>query len=492
MSNIPWRQQKSCQKSIEIVAREFFSIIDPSLVPQVLLLGFELAKPINETSFFLEPSGYGPAADGFIKIHELARQLGTAVRVSKVKSSQKRATGSKIERARFEDYKLAAENLLMVSPAFEHKQLHLSAPCEIGPYLVFVVLTLPQEVIARYFTLQKSENVGQSQSSHSFIESAIRIFLTESWGALKDWQFKKRFIERSSEELLKSASRNFMTSIQQNIELGSDQVSLFDAVDNVSLLRYEGSDAMGKILLAKHGHTNIVHKLRLSKPIPLKDSRKVRKFLELSDPNSCVVSDGSHIIGLGMIRGDYNPKQESLYCINFKGHYKWELLHDGNPLLSVCHGLPKMRVEGIDRNYFTALVNQVFTGLSASQTDRLWDITLSATQQKAGTMLVISDHAKSEARRLAGQSFKVEPLVLTEELVSQITSIDGAVLLDHDCVCHAIGVILDGIVSDKQGDASRGARYNSAIRYFGTNHSKHLILIIIISEDGMINLIPNG
>ncbi|MCF2487997.1 diadenylate cyclase [Dyadobacter sp. CY347] len=492
MSNLLWRQQKSSQKSIEMVAREFFSIIDPSLVPQVLLLGFELAKPIDETSFFLEPSGSDLGADDFIKIHELARQPGTDEKVSKVKSSQKRITGSQIERARFQAYKLAAENLLMVSPAFEHKQLHLSVPCEIGSYLVFIVLSLPKDVIARYFTLQKSENAEQNQSTRSFLESAINVFLSESWGALKDSQFKKRFMDRSSEELLKSAGRNFMTSIQENIEPGSDQVSLFDVFDNVSLLRYEGSDAMGKILLAKQGHSNIVHKLRLSKPIPLKDSRKVRKFLELSDPDSCVLCDGEYITGLGMIRGDYNPKQKSLYCINFKGHYKWELLHDGNPLLSVCHGLPKMRVEGIDRNYFTGLVNQVFKGLNASQTDRLWDITLSATQQKAGTMLVISDHAKSEARRLAGQCFKVEPLVLTEELVSQITSIDGAVLLDQDCVCHAIGVILDGIVSDKQGDASRGARYNSAIRYFGTNHPKHLILIIIISEDGMINLIPNG
>lgn len=128
---------------------------------------------------------------------------------------------------------------------------------------------------------------------------------------------------------------------------------------------------MGKILLAKEGYTNIVLTLRLSKPIPLNNSSKVSKLLELCDQNSCVVCDGDYILGLGMARGNYNPKQKSLYCINFKGHYKWELLHESNPLLSVCYGLPKIQMEGIDRSYFTAQLNQLFKGLSAAKIDRL-------------------------------------------------------------------------------------------------------------------------
>ncbi|MCF2447602.1 DNA integrity scanning protein DisA nucleotide-binding domain protein [Dyadobacter sp. CY345] len=491
MSNLHWNRQKSCQKSIESAAGKFFSLLDPGLLPQVSLLGVDPEKPVNETSLFLEQADSILEINDFIQIHVLARQLGISTGTSRIKSSRKKVTGSQIDRARFRGYKLAVQKLLIALPAFEDKQLHVSAPCEIGPYLVFIILTLPREVIARYFTLQRSENDGQTSPSHSVIESAISVFLSECRGHLQESQFRKRFIDRSAEELLKSAGRDFMTTIEDSIEFRPDQISLFDAIDNVSMLRYEGRDAIGKILLAKEGHTNIVFTLRLSKPIPLNDSRKVRKLLELGDQNSCVVCDGQHLLGLGRARGNYNPKQNSLYCINFKGHYKWELLHDESPLLSVCHGLPKIRMEGIDHSYFTAQVNQVFKGLNASEIERLWEITLSATKQKAGTMIVISDHAKSESKRLANQCFKVEPLVLTQELVNQITAIDGAVLLDQDCVCHAIGVILDGIVSDKQGDASRGARYNSAIRYFSTNRPKHSILIIIISEDGMINLIPN-
>jgi DNA integrity scanning protein DisA with diadenylate cyclase activity len=69
-----------------------------------------------------------------------------------------------------------------------------------------------------------------------------------------------------------------------------------------------------------------------------------------------------------------------------------------------------------------------------------------------------------------------------------ITAIDGAVLIDPTTTCYAIGVILDGLASNK-GTPSRGARYNSAIRYVET--CKYPCLAIIVSEDGSIDLVPD-
>jgi hypothetical protein len=69
-----------------------------------------------------------------------------------------------------------------------------------------------------------------------------------------------------------------------------------------------------------------------------------------------------------------------------------------------------------------------------------------------------------------------------------MTRIDGAVLLTPDCVCHGIGVILDGIATGT-GDPGRGARYNSAVRYATTAPAP--CVIVIVSEDGMIDLHPH-
>jgi hypothetical protein len=105
-------------------------------------------------------------------------------------------------------------------------------------------------------------------------------------------------------------------------------------------------------------------------------------------------------------------------------------------------------------------------------------------------MILISDDAPAEAARLGKQSFPIKPMKLSEAMVKKTTSIDGALLLDRDANCHSIGVILDGLASDK-GDPARGARYNSAIRYYEQFKGLKAMALVIISEDGMINLLPD-
>lgn len=108
-------------------------------------------------------------------------------------------------------------------------------------------------------------------------------------------------------------------------------------------------------------------------------------------------------------------------------------------------------------------------------------------EQRHGTMLVFSEKAKAEAHRLRKQSISIEPTLLTPELVRRITGIDGAMMLTPKGICHAISVILDGILTDV-GDPSRGARYNSALRYLGSTQSPTMCLVV--SRDGNVDLLP--
>jgi DNA integrity scanning protein DisA with diadenylate cyclase activity len=75
--------------------------------------------------------------------------------------------------------------------------------------------------------------------------------------------------------------------------------------------------------------------------------------------------------------------------------------------------------------------------------------------------------------------------------MDNLTAIDGSVLLDTQGVCHAIGVILDGIAKEQQGDPSRGARFNSAVRYVGSRAARSCV-VVVISEDGRVDVIPQG
>lgn len=103
-------------------------------------------------------------------------------------------------------------------------------------------------------------------------------------------------------------------------------------------------------------------------------------------------------------------------------------------------------------------------------------------------MLVVHRNAPAEADRLVPQAMAVEPVKLTPESLRAITNIDGAVLVSPDALCHAVGAILDGKATG-DGDPSRGARYNSAVRYRQAEGDD--CLVIIVSDDGMINLLPN-
>lgn len=77
-----------------------------------------------------------------------------------------------------------------------------------------------------------------------------------------------------------------------------------------------------------------------------------------------------------------------------------------------------------------------------------------------------TENAKEETYRLRKSGMPVLPIDITleETLIKSLTSIDGALICDIKGICYSIGVILDGETSDK-ADLSRGARYNSAIRY---------------------------
>jgi len=105
-------------------------------------------------------------------------------------------------------------------------------------------------------------------------------------------------------------------------------------------------------------------------------------------------------------------------------------------------------------------------------------------------MLVVSSDAAGEAERLGNQATQIRPVPLTTNMISRTTAIDGAVLVDLDGVCHGIGVILDG-PAHRHCTPSRGARYNSAVRYAYRRPAGRLdCMVVVKSEDGMVNLFP--
>jgi DNA integrity scanning protein DisA with diadenylate cyclase activity len=478
------------QISLQGTAESLFKKIDYKLNPKVFFLGLLVEEKEGSHAICLEPEECGFTPHNFSDIKNLASELEKVDEEKRIFHSHPIAQKNHERRITTKSYIEAINKILKRENIYGENEYFISYPTYIEGYLVFTILSLDKIILDSFYSLTRDKMDERYRIYRSFIDSTIEIYLRESAHALKDPDRGISAIERNVDELFRDAGKQFMYTVSSAGRNFEGLHGLYEACNEIASMKYEGAIGIGKMIIAPKDHKNVKISLQLKEPIRVSDYRKVRKFLELSNNDTSIISDSALIYGLGEIRGKYNPKEESLFVISFISHFKWELLHDNNPLMVVEYREPALPVEKINREKFYSDFPRLFKGISKEQIDDLWDISIEATKQKHGTMLVISENAINEAERLGKQCFPLKPIKLNDKLIQQITSIDGAVLLDENSICYAIGVILDGLATDK-GDSSRGARYNSAIRYYEQFGKDTSLVLVIISEDGMINLIPS-
>ena len=265
--------------------------------------------------------------------------------------------------------------------------------------------------------------------------------------------------------------------------------SLSDAMTRSSTLRYERRVGIGRVLLAQRDLKGLEVDLTFRRPIRIRETRTLRKLLELSGRGGpSLLTDGDEVYGLGHLNDSYDPASECAFEFVVVGDGTWELRHCETALVTVKYGSPRLPEERISYDRFANITQRVLQGDTEPDVGALWALVLAASEAEHGTMIVVSSTAEAEAERLGNQALPVEPAALRSELLSHLTEIDGAVLVDPKAICHGLGVILDGTAAI-DGDRSRGARYNSAVRYLASASSP--TVIVIVSEDGMINLLPD-
>lgn len=260
-----------------------------------------------------------------------------------------------------------------------------------------------------------------------------------------------------------------------------------DALDSVSAQPYEGRAGVGSLVLAPRGHESVEVDIAFEQQVSVRSTRALRKVLEMSDPDLHLLTDGRDVYGMGRLADSYASAGEECFGVTVVGRGSWELAHNGTPLLRVNNGSARLPREPISKERFVDTVIRSFQDADATSADLLWSLAGACADQTHGTMLVVHPSAADEGARLLPQALTIEPRLLEGSALRAVTSIDGAVLVSPDGLCHAVGVILDGLATGT-GAASRGARYNSAVRYLAGGGKGSLV--IIVSEDGTIDLLP--
>ena len=486
-----WGYQEYYYSALKSFAEKYFNSMCPGIYNQVFIVGTLLPGKDSENKVCIQQEDDFYKQSDFQDVSDLSLQLQRVSPENYVFHSHPLVQESHQQAIKYHALQNAIEKCIEKKSILKNKVLtFVSTAVAIAKYNVSFVLQLNKAEYESFYKLNKTL-YNQFGVSKSIIDSAVPLFFSEAQKNLVDENsagFELSCIDINS--LVKQAGNRFLGSVSVKGDNIAESYGLFDSLNTISSLKYESSDACGKMIIARRNHVNIRVEIEFKQGYSIRRPRLIRKLLELTNDDLCLLCDAAYVYGIGREIGEYNPTNEDLFQINIPGHYQWELIHDRKKLLQSKYGMPYLPKAVFSQEEFNSRTSRIFKDLSEKKLSELYHCINTLVLEHKGGILVISDHAKDEAERLKNQSISIVPIALTPDNIRKLSSIDGAILVDADCICYSIGTILDGIANDN-GNSERGSRYNSSVRYCDYRRSlNEKVVVVVISEDGMVDIIP--
>lgn len=365
------------------------------------------------------------------------------------------------------------------------------ASVPVGDYYVVPVVQIPNVVFERFPPLREPITDGYFTGMPSLTHAAVAKVLEEASDELQR-PHPGRYSSRrsaSASEIAKRAASLFMYT--PGVAIGDRSYggpNLFERFNLISSLMYEGAEGKGRLLLVnlKSGPVDVA--LELAEPVPFREPRWARKVLQMASTETALLANCESILGLGNVTQGTDPlATQNIFEVEFHDHYHWSLSCGGRILLVSEYGVPSLPRERFPKVRLKDTFRRLFPDSTTQDVDSFTALFDVAVGQRHGSMLVVAQDAAAEATRLHGQGTKITPTKLTPELFRRVSNIDGTIIIDPKCTCYAVGVILDGSAKE-ECTPSRGARYNSGIRYVVGSTTPRLA--IVVSDDGTVDVIP--
>ncbi|MBO6827730.1 MAG: hypothetical protein JJ879_16130 [Sneathiella sp.] len=486
-----WGYQEHYRTSIQDLAREVLRELGAFVEAEVLLVGARKPGSKNPNPVCVEPeNGKWPLSlfDGLLEAVERAysdHELQT------VFYGDEASMRDKPMWMRRSSVRRSVESRLTVFDKENDVASFCGEVRSIGDYYVAPVIQIPNSIFSQFRPLpSRPEELGQlGERYRSLIHAAIMTVLYEATELLEKPDPGRSIFSkmRTAREIVRKAASNFMHTPGLSIERQYTHTDLFDALNIVSSLMYEGAIGIGQLILVNPDNGSVEFMVKFKEPVRFREPRWSRKILQMAAEGVGVIADSRCIYGLGRLKNTHDPDAQDAFVVTFIDHYHWVLHCGDQELLRSQYGVPKLPKEPVDKATFLSNYNRMFPIASQENGLHIWGLMLTQIDQPHGSMIVIAEDAHSEAKRLSQQGTLIEPILLSEALLSSVSGIDGTILLDPSGICYAIGIILDGEATD-QCTPSRGSRYNSGVRYVRASKSRRFA--IVISDDRTIDIIP--
>ena len=486
-----WGYQDSYRIHIQILARDVLKKLGAPADAEVLLVGARRPGSKNANPICVEPEDGKWHLSLFEGLLDLVESTYKGHRLQNMFFGDEPSMRDKPEWMRRDSVRTSVSKAL---EAFDTKH-NVTSFCgesrRIDDYYVVPVIQIPNDTFEQFPPLP-SKTAVDSQSGcgfRSLIHAALYAVLHEATEELHNPD-PGRFTHgsmRDAEEIIRIAAKDFLHTPGLSIERRYIHNDLFDALNLVSSLMYEGAKSIGQLILVDPDNEAVEFLAKFVEPVPFREPRWVRKVLQMAASGVGIVANSQYIYGLGRLKESHDSSSQDAFTVAFIDHYHWELYCGNQALLRSQYAVPKLPQEPFDKAAFLANYTRLFPLSSQDSGLHLWKLLRTQTSQEHGSMIVIAEDAANEAKRLCKQGTSIVPTRLTESLLRSVSGIDGTILLDPNGFCHAIGIILDGEASD-ECTPSRGSRYNSGVRYVQMSSSHRLA--IVVSDDRTVDIIP--
>lgn len=486
-----WGYQEHFRLSVQYMTREVLKALGVSIDVTALLVGVRRPDHENRNDVCVEPEdGQWPLAlfDGLLASVE---DVYSNHKLQDVFYGDEPSNRDKPEWMRRDSVSTAVGRALKPFDADNNVISFVGESRTLGDFYVVPVLQVPESLFRKFPPLKEQprrhEVIGNGHLS--LIHAALATVLDEVTAALQLPDPGRSLSDgmRRPSEIAKIAAEAFMHTPGKAITKQYVHADMFNRLNIISSLLYEGARGIGRLILTDPSSPSIEHLLRFRTPVRIHDPRWTRKVLQLTGPHAALIADHERVYGLGRLSPAYNPDDQNVFTVDFLDHYNWELRCGDLVLLRSLYGEPTLPSEIVEEDAFTSTLARLFPGSTEDERLHIWDLFNAAARQKMGSMIVVAEDAESEAARLARQGTSIQPVQMSIDLLRQVSSIDGSILLDPHGYCHAIGVILDG-VANEQCTPSRGSRFNSAVRYVSSGEARRLA--IVVSDDRTVDVFP--
>ncbi len=261
------------------------------------------------------------------------------------------------------------------------------------------------------------------------------------------------------------------------------------AIAKLSTTLEEGSRPEGRLLFMSHhdlARRPLMVRFAENQAPDMDDPKHVRKMLTtVAGANRALISDGERVLGIGGDeishgaiavdfhggRGEIRVGEEEICSFSDGEFHSWRLAPNLEPMKAI---LALFIPDKDARNHFLRIVSHVARR---------------ALNLRHGCTVALD--LSPTPHHIPGQQLSA-PLPLAEDapldLAASMARVDGAIHIDRQARLQAFGCLLDGRTVPGE-ERSRGARYNSALRFSADHHE---FLPIVVSEDGLLSIFSDG